>query len=95
MKKVLFLLVISFFGGFLNVFSLYEKLINKEMISVGIEGIYFFFIYYNKEGKFIGYDVEVVRELVKEFGVKIKFYEILWDIMLIGLKLGCFDMVVN
>lgn len=40
MKKVLFLLVISFFGGFLNASGLYEKLINKETISVGTEGIY-------------------------------------------------------
>ncbi len=40
MKKVLFLLVISFFLGFLNASSLYEKLINKETISVGTEGIY-------------------------------------------------------
>ncbi len=39
MKKVLFLLVISFLGGFLNASSLYEKLINKETISVGTEGI--------------------------------------------------------
>ncbi|GAA9597646.1 hypothetical protein UBN83_12140 [Helicobacter pylori] len=95
MKKVLFLLVISFFWGFLNASSLYEKLINKETISVGTEGIYPPFTYHNKEGKLTGYDVEVARELAKELGVKIKFHETSWDIMLTGLKSGRFDMVAN
>ncbi|OPG43612.1 amino acid ABC transporter substrate-binding protein [Helicobacter pylori] len=95
MKKVLFLLVISFFLGFLNASSLYEKLINKETISVGTEGIYPPFTYHNKEGKLTGYDVEVARELAKELGVKIKFHETSWDIMLTGLKSGRFDMVAN
>ncbi|WRB81931.1 amino acid ABC transporter substrate-binding protein [Helicobacter pylori] len=97
MKKVLFLflLVIGFFGGFLNASSLYEKLINKETISVGTEGIYPPFTYHNKEGKLTGYDVEVARELAKELGVKIKFHETSWDIMLTGLKSGRFDMVAN
>ncbi len=95
MKKVLFLLVISFFLGFLNASGLYEKLINKETISVGTEGIYPPFTYHNKEGKLTGYDVEVARELAKELGVKIKFHETSWDIMLTGLKSGRFDMVAN
>ncbi len=97
MKKVLFLflLVIGFFWGFLNASSLYEKLINKETISVGTEGIYPPFTYHNKEGKLTGYDVEVARELAKELGVKIKFHETSWDIMLTGLKSGRFDMVAN
>ncbi|MFP6079027.1 amino acid ABC transporter substrate-binding protein [Helicobacter pylori] len=97
MKKVLFLflLVIGFFWGFLNASGLYEKLINKETISVGTEGIYPPFTYHNKEGKLTGYDVEVARELAKELGVKIKFHETSWDIMLTGLKSGRFDMVAN
>ncbi|TPH71845.1 amino acid ABC transporter substrate-binding protein [Helicobacter pylori] len=97
MKKVLFLflLVISFFKGFLNASSLYERLINKETISVGTEGIYPPFTYHNKEGKLTGYDVEVARELAKELCVKIKFHETSWDIMLTGLKSGRFDMVAN
>ncbi|MFT2697248.1 transporter substrate-binding domain-containing protein, partial [Helicobacter pylori] len=97
MKKVLFLflLVISFFGGFLSASNLYERLINKETISVGTEGIYPPFTYHNKEGKLTGYDVEVARELAKELGVKIKFHETSWDIMLTGLKSGRFDMVAN
>lgn len=82
-------------GGFLNASSLYERLINKETISVGTEGIYPPFTYHNKEGKLTGYDVEVARELAKELGVKIKFHETSWDIMLTGLKSGRFDMVAN
>ncbi|NHB51445.1 amino acid ABC transporter substrate-binding protein [Helicobacter pylori] len=53
------------------------------------------FTYHNKEGKLTGYDVEVARELAKELGVKIKFHETSWDIMLTGLKSGRFDMVAN
>ncbi len=79
----------------MNASSLYEKLINKETISVGTEGIYPPFTYHNKESKLTGYDVEVARELAKELGVKIKFHETSWDIMLTGLKSGRFDMVAN
>lgn len=65
------------------------------MIIVGIEGIYVFFIYYDESGKLIGYDVEVICVVVDKLGVKVEFKEINWDLMLVGLKVGCFDLVVN
>ncbi|AFI05423.1 transporter substrate-binding domain-containing protein [Helicobacter cetorum] len=96
MKKVSYLLLItSLFLNLLSASSLYERLLNKETISVATEGTYPPFTYHNKEGKLTGYDVEVARELAKELGINIKFHETAWDIMLTGLKAGRFDMAAN
>ncbi|WP_104748963.1 transporter substrate-binding domain-containing protein [Helicobacter cetorum] len=96
MKKISCLLfIISLFLIPLSASSLYERLLNKETISVATEGTYPPFTYHNKEGKLTGYDVEVTRALAKELGVKLKFHETSWDSMLLGLKAGRFDMVAN
>lgn len=49
----------------------------KGVLIVGMEGIYELFIYYDKDiDKLIGYDVEVIIEVVKCLGLKVDFNEI-------------------
>lgn len=75
--------------------TLLQEIDNHGTITVGTEGTYKPFTYHNAEGKLTGYDVEVVRAIAKQLGVKVVFKETEWSAMLAGLKAGRFDMVAN
>lgn len=98
MKRFLFVMIVFVFilvvcGNNL----LKDKEVSKDskIINVGIEGIYVLFSFYDKDGKLIGYDIDVIKVVVKEEGLKFKFNEIFWDFMFVGLDVGCFDVIVN
>lgn len=75
--------------------SLFARINNKGVISVGTEGTYAPFTYHDSSGKLTGYDVEVTRAVAEKLGVKVEFKETQWDAMLAGLKSGRFDLVAN
>ncbi|MDY0404240.1 amino acid ABC transporter substrate-binding protein [Virgibacillus sp. 179-BFC.A HS] len=75
--------------------GLYDKVMDKGVLTVGTEGTYAPFTYHDNSGKLTGYDVEVIREVAKRMGVKAKFQETQWDSMFAGLNAGRFDLVAN
>lgn len=65
-----------------------------KTLVVGTEGVYPPFSYKSK-GKLTGFDVEYMRALGKQLGVRIQFREVEWDSMFAALSSKRIDMVAN
>jgi cystine transport system substrate-binding protein len=66
------------------------------VITVGTEGTYKPFTYHeNGTGDLTGYDVDVMRAVADELGVKAEFEETQWDAIFAGLDAGRFDVIAN
>src|SRR6476661_6093919 len=66
------------------------------VITVGTEGTYRPFTYHeNGSGDLTGYDVEVMKAVADQLGVKVKFEETQWDAIFAGLNAGRFDAIAN
>lgn len=61
---------------------------------VGLEGIYVLYFYW-ENGKLIGFEVDLVCDLVKKMGYKVKFVLIKWDFLIVGVGFKKFDVVIN
>ncbi len=53
------------------------------------------FSFHDKDGKLTGYDIDVIKAVAKEEGLKLKFNETSWDSMFAGLDAGRFDVIAN
>ena len=49
----------------------------------------------NKEGKLIGFEIDVANQLAKDMGVKVKFKQYQWDKMLPALKKDEIDVIAS
>jgi cystine transport system substrate-binding protein len=66
------------------------------VITVGTEGTYRPFTYHEGgSGPLTGYDVEVMKAVADELGVKVEFKETQWDAIFAGLQAGRFDAIAN
>ena len=66
------------------------------VITVGTEGTYRPFTFHEGgSGELTGYDVEVMRAVADELGVKVEFEETQWDAIFAGLDAGRFDAIAN
>ena len=70
------------------------ELINKNELTIGLEGTYAPFSY-RKDGKLEGFEVELGKALAKKIGVKAKFVPTQWDSLIAGLGSQKFDLVLN
>ena len=68
---------------------------DDNTIRVGTEGTYAPFTFHNKQDKLTGYDIDVIKAVAKEEGLKLKFNETSWDSMFAGLDAGRFDVIAN
>ncbi len=68
---------------------------DNKTINVGTEGTYAPFSFHDKDGKLTGYDIDVIKAVAKEEGLKLKFNETSWDSMFAGLDAGRFDVIAN
>lgn len=74
--------------------SFKDDLINKNELTVGLEGTYAPYSY-RKDGKLVGFEVDLGKALAKQLGVKAKFAPTKWDSLIAGLGSGKFDVVLN
>lgn len=73
----------------------YEKIMEEGVLTVGLEGTYKPFSYYDEEHHLTGYDVEVAKAIGEQMGVEVRFEEIAWDGLLGFLDNGTVDLVLN
>ncbi|QGQ93917.1 amino acid ABC transporter substrate-binding protein [Paenibacillus psychroresistens] len=64
-------------------------------IRIGTEGTYAPFTFHDKDGKLVGFDVEIAEAVAKKLGATPEFIETKWDGMFAGLDAKRFDVVVN
>jgi len=49
----------------------------------------------NKEGKLIGFEIDIANQLAKDMGVKVKFKQYQWDKMIPALQKGEIDIIAS
>lgn len=75
--------------------NLLQNIKSSKVIRIGTEGTYAPFTFHDASGKLTGFDVDIVNEVAKRLGVKVKFIETKWDGMFAGLDAKRFDAVAN
>lgn len=78
-----------------NAPTLLDTIKANGKIRIGTEGTYAPFTFHDKEGKLVGFDVEIAQEIAKRLGVQPEFIETKWDGMFAGLDSKRFDVVIN
>ena len=73
----------------------YEQILEEGVLTVGTEGTYKPFSYYDEEHNLTGYDVEVAKAIGEKMGVRVEFQEITWDGLLGFLDNGTVDLILN
>lgn len=73
----------------------WEKVEDKEMLTVATSGTLFPSSYYNDENKLVGYDLDVAKAVAKELGLKINFKEYNVDGQVTAVNRGEADFAAN
>ncbi len=101
MKKFLLALVVLFnltaWAGASKVWedSALNAIVKRGEIRVGLEPGYMPFEMKDKKGNIIGFDVDMVKMMAKEMGVKLKLVPTAWDGIIAGLLTGKYDMIAS
>jgi len=66
----------------------------KKQITVGVT-ILAPWIMENKEGKLIGFEIDIANQLAKDLGVKVKFKQYQWNKLIPALKKGEIDIIAS
>jgi polar amino acid transport system substrate-binding protein len=97
-RHSLVLLIFLFFSQLLNAApakdDIFYEIQKKGEITVGIS-VLPPWIMKNKDGKYIGFEIDVANELARDMGVKLKFKEYQWDEMIPALKNGEIDIIAS
>jgi len=97
-RQPFLLVIVLFFSQLLNAASdkndIFYDIQKKGEITVGIS-VLPPWIMKNKEGKYIGFEIDVANELARDMGVKLKFKEYQWDEMIPALKKGEIDIIAS
>lgn len=72
-----------------------DRIKAEGALKIGTEGTYAPFTYHDKDGKLVGFDVEIGQEIAKRLGVEAKFLEGKWDGLIAGLDANRYDAVIN
>ena len=101
MKKILVAILaflsINVMASDLNLWkkSTLNQILQRGELRVGMEPGYMPFEMKDKKGKIIGFDVDVVRKMAKDMGVKLKIVPTAWDGIIAGLLAGKYDIIVS
>lgn len=97
-KQPFLLLMVLFMSQLLNAApaknDIFDEIQKKGEIIVGIS-ILPPWIMKNKDGKYIGFEIDIANQLAKDMGVKLKFKEYQWDDMIPALKKGEVDIIAS
>lgn len=75
--------------------STLEKVLKKGELRVGFEAGYMPFEMTDKKGKFVGFDIDVAKEMAKAMGVKFVPVNTAWDGIIPSLLTGKFDIIMS
>lgn len=75
--------------------STLEAILQKGEIRVGFEAGYMPFEMTDKKGNFVGFDIDMAKELAKAMGVKFVPVNTAWDGIIPSLITGKFDIIMS
>lgn len=67
----------------------------KGMITIGIEGAFPPFNYFDENNELIGFDVDIATEIADRMGVKPEFIPTPWDTIIGGLQAKKYDVIIS
>lgn len=74
---------------------LLDDIVDDGVLVVGTEGTYSPFSYQGEDGELTGYDIDVVRAVADELGVRVEFVQTPFDAIFAGLQSERFDLIAN
>ncbi len=77
-----------------NTPSLIEQIQKRKTLKVGMD-IFQPWAMKNKEGKLIGFEIDVAKRLAKDMGVKVEFVPTAWSGIIPALLTGKFDVIIG
>jgi len=75
--------------------STIEQILQKGELRVGFEAGYMPFEMTDKKGQFVGFDIDVAKEMAKAMGVKFVPVNTAWDGIIPSLITGKFDIIMS
>ncbi len=97
LKKVALLTIVLIFVFSLVSFAgTYDKILKSGVIKVGNDATYAPFEYRNFKNEIVGFDIDLLKELVKEMGnLKLEIIDTAWDGIIPGLLSKKYDMIMS
>lgn len=101
MKKILAALVLMLgLNAMADDINLWQKstlnqILQKGVLTVGMEPGYMPFEMKDKKGNIIGFDVDMAKAMAKAMGVKLKLVPTAWDGIIAGLITGKYDIIMS
>lgn len=71
-----------------------EDAVKRGTLRVGLS-TFVPWAFVNKEGKFVGYEVDVAQQLADDLGVKLELVPTAWDGIIPALNAGKFDLLIG
>ena len=75
--------------------STLDAVLERGVLRVGFDAGYQPFEMTNKQGQYIGFDVDLAKMVAKEMGVKVEFVNTAWDGIIPSLIAGKFDAIIG
>ncbi len=75
--------------------STLEEIVKRGELRVGFEAGYLPFEMADKRGRFIGFDIDVAKEMAKAMGVKLNLVNTAWDGIIPALVTKKFDIIIS
>lgn len=75
--------------------STIEKILKSGKLRVGFDSGYMPFEMTNKKGKFMGFDIDMAKQLAKAMGVKFVPVNTAWDGIIASLTTDKFDIIIG
>ena len=75
--------------------STLDAVLERGVLRVGFDAGYQPFEMTNKQGQYIGFDVDLAKMVAKEMGVKVEFVNTAWDGIIPALLTDKFDVIMG
>lgn len=78
-----------------NTQDTWSRIQRRKRVIVGLDDSFVPMGYRQKDGKLVGYDVDLARAVFKQYGIKVDFQPIDWSMKETELKNGTIDLLWN
>lgn len=72
-----------------------EKIKESGQMTIGIEGAFPPFNYFDENDELVGFDVDIAKEISKRLGVEPEFVPTPWDTIIGGLQSNKYDVIIS
>ncbi|MGQ5708352.1 amino acid ABC transporter substrate-binding protein [Lactobacillus sp. PSON] len=78
-----------------NTTDTWSKIVKNKTVVVGLDDSFVPMGFSQKNGQLAGYDVDLAREVFKQYGIKVNFQTIDWSMNATELRNGTIDLIWN